>query len=139
MWRTEFGLRNAEEELPQGVRDMSKTSLKDFAEERERLNHLMFEQAGLQMKRFLSLDSSVYEDGALEGKYKELLGLVSSLVLRCEDCINHHVMRCHELGITDEELEEALSVGMVVGGSITIPHVRKIFDAWEELGGDEHE
>ena len=118
---------------------MSQESMRNFREERERLNQLMLKQAGKQMKRFLSLDSSVYEDGALEGKYKELLGLVSSLVLRCEDCIDYHVMRCHELGITDEELEEALSVGMVVGGSITIPHVRKVFDTWEELRGDELE
>ena len=66
-------------------------------------------------------------------KTKELLGLVSSLVLRCDDCVNYHLIQCHDKGITDQELEEALAIGLVVGGSITIPHLRRALQSWDEL------
>ncbi len=85
------------------------------------------------MKRFLSLDSQVYRDGALPNRSKEMLGLVASLVLRCDDCIKHHLIQCHECGVKDEELMEVLSIGVVVGGSVTIPHIRKAVKFWEEL------
>ena len=76
-------------------------------------------------------------DGALPAKTKELLGLVASLVLRCDDCVLYHLIRCAELGFTDEEIEEAMNVGLVVGGSITIPHLRRAFRAWDEMKGGE--
>jgi AhpD family alkylhydroperoxidase len=105
-----------------------------FKKERDRLNDVVMKYAGLETKRFFSLDSQVYrEGGALPVKIKEMLGLVASLVLRCDDCIMYHMIRCFDEGVTDSELEEALSIGLIVGGSITIPHLRRAYDAWEEL------
>ncbi len=104
-----------------------------FKEERERLNEIVMKYAGMEIKRFYSLDSQVYRKGALPANTKELMGLVASLVLRCDDCIKYHIIRCHEEGINDDELEEALAVGLVVGGSITIPHLRRALQAWDEL------
>jgi AhpD family alkylhydroperoxidase len=105
-----------------------------FKQERDRLNDVVMKYAGLGTKRFFSLDAQVYrEAGALPVKIKEMLGLVASLVLRCDDCIMYHMIRCFDEGVTDSELEEALSIGLVVGGSIAIPHLRRAYDAWEEL------
>ena len=81
--------------------------------------------ATLVTKRFFALDTKTYEPGALDAKMKELLGLVASMVLRCDDCIAYHVIRCHELGATQEEILEILNVGLIVGGSIVIPHLRR--------------
>jgi AhpD family alkylhydroperoxidase len=105
----------------------------DFREERERLNEIVMRYAGLNMKRFYNLDAQAYQDGALPARTKELLGLVASFVLRCDDCIKYHLLRCRQEGVTSEELEEALAVGLVVGGSITIPHLRRAFEVWENL------
>ncbi|MBC7252143.1 MAG: carboxymuconolactone decarboxylase family protein [Anaerolineae bacterium] len=107
--------------------------IEKFKEERERLNRIVMQYGDLEIKRFYSLDSQVYREGALPRKTKELLGLVASLVLRCDDCIKYHIIRCHEEGVTSAELEEALAIGLVVGGSITIPHLRRAFEAWDEL------
>ncbi len=105
-----------------------------FHSERDRLNDLVMKYSGLPIKRFFSLDSQVYREGsALPVKTKELLGLVASFVLRCDDCIRYHIERCHEEGLTDEELDEALGIGLVVGGSITIPHLRRAIEVWDEL------
>jgi AhpD family alkylhydroperoxidase len=112
---------------------MSETTPERFMEERERLNQVVMQYAGLNVKRFYNLDSQVYRDGALLARIKELMGLVASLVLRCDDCVKYHIIRCHEEGVTSEELEEALAIGLVVGGSITIPHLRRAFEAWDEL------
>lgn len=111
-------------------------NLKAFWEEREQLNEIVLKNAGLTTRRFFSLDHQAYREGALPVKTKELLGLVASLVLRCDDCINYHLVRCFEEGISDAELDEALSIGLVVGGSITIPHLRRAFRTWEELRGE---
>jgi AhpD family alkylhydroperoxidase len=111
-----------------------KESVSEFKKERDRLNKIVMKYAGLETKRFYSLDSQVYRDGgALPVKIKELLGLVSSVVLRCDDCIKYHVIRCFEEGLTDQEMEEALAISLIVGGSITIPHLRRAWDSWEEL------
>ncbi len=107
--------------------------MNEFKEERESLNELVMKYAKKNMKRFYNLDENVYNDGALERKTKELLGLVSSLVLRCDDCVEYHLITSHRLGITSAELEEALSVGLIIGGSIVIPHLRRAFRVWEEL------
>jgi len=106
---------------------------REFREERERLNEIVLEQGELTIKRFFSLDTQAYKGGALDVKTKELLGLVASVVLRCDDCILYHLLRCFEEGVTDEEFEETMSIGLVVGGSITIPHVRRAFKEWKEL------
>jgi AhpD family alkylhydroperoxidase len=116
---------------------MPEGTIAEFQEERERLNQIVMRYAGLNIKRFYSLDSQVYRDGALPSRTKELLGLVASLVLRCDDCIKYYLVRCHEEDVTSEELEEALAVGLVVGGSMTIPHLRRAFDAWNQLTGEQ--
>jgi AhpD family alkylhydroperoxidase len=109
------------------------STVKEFVRERDRLNKLVMKHASLKMKKFYSLDAQAYLGGAIPKKYKELLGLVASFVLRCNDCIDYHLMRCRDEGVTDQELEEVLNVGLVVGGSITIPHLRRAFDRWLEL------
>ncbi len=105
----------------------------DYQRERERLNQLVLSKGNLEIKRFFSLDSQVYRPGAIPKKYKEMLGLVASLVLRCDDCIMYHIIKCHEEGVTQEEFNEAMAIALVVGGSITIPHLRRAYDAWDEL------
>ena len=107
--------------------------VKQFTEERARLNELVLGSGNLNIKRFYGVDSAVYRDGALDRRTKELLGLVASLVLRCDDCVAYHTLQVKELEVTDEQFSEAMSVGMVVGGSITIPHVRRAFQLWEDL------
>ncbi len=115
---------------------MSGRTVQEFQDETDRLNQTVMEYAGLNIKRFYGLDSQVYGEGALPKATKELLGLVASLVLRCDDCIKYHVIRCHEEGVGSEELEEALAIGVIVGGSITIPHLRRALEVWDELQGD---
>ncbi|MEP0814606.1 MAG: carboxymuconolactone decarboxylase family protein [bacterium] len=114
-----------------------KTGLERFKQERARLQEQFQRFAGTNSKRFLALDNRVYEAGALSAKTKELLGLVASLVLRCDDCISYHLDRCRSEGVTTAELEEAIAIGLIVGGSITIPHIRRAVDAWLESGGGE--
>lgn len=111
----------------------NKTSPQQFKEERERLNQKVLEMAGKNTKRFFNLDNAVYQEGSLPVKTKELLGLVSSTVLRCDDCIRYHLVQCYKNDVTDDELEETLSIALIVGGSITIPHIRKAVDFWFDL------
>jgi len=108
-------------------------NLEEFRKFRERMNERILEADNLEIRRFFALDSRVYEDGALPARTKELLGLVASLVLRCDDCITYHIIRCVEEGITDEEFFEAFSVGLVVGGSIVIPHLRRAVARLDEI------
>jgi len=107
--------------------------LEEFRKFRERMNHRILEAGNLEIKRFFALDTRTYEEGALPVKTKELLGLVASMVLRCDDCVTYHVVRCKEEGVTDEEFFEAFSVGLVVGGSIVIPHLRRAVDTLDQL------
>ena len=111
--------------------------LTEFRAFRERMNERILEAGNLELKRFFALDGRVYEDGVLPGRTKELLGLVASLVLRCDDCITYHLVRCKEEGVSDEEIFESLSVALVVGGSITIPHLRRAVDVLDELTADD--
>ena len=104
-----------------------------FQEERGALNDLVMKHANLGIKRFYTLDAQAYEAGALDVKTKELLGLTASLVLRCDDCVMYHIIQCRKAGVTAAELTEALNIGLIVGGSIVIPHLRRAYKAWEEL------
>ncbi|MBN2070194.1 MAG: carboxymuconolactone decarboxylase family protein [Candidatus Krumholzibacteriota bacterium] len=106
---------------------------KDFETERARLNGLVFSGGNLGIKRFFALDGQAYLDGALPAKTKELMGLASSMVLRCNDCIAYHIARCREEGVTKEEFYEAFNVALVVGGSIVIPHLRVAAEKMEAL------
>jgi AhpD family alkylhydroperoxidase len=105
----------------------------EFQKERERLNEGILARDNINLKRFFALDDAVYRDGALDAKTKELLGLVASLVLRCDDCITYHVIQAAKCQVSDEEFDEVMSVGLVVGGSITIPHIRRAVQLWSEL------
>lgn len=105
-------------------------SVELFKKERERLNEIVLARDNINIKRFFGLDGAVYRDGALDGKTKELLGLVASLVLRCDDCISYHTIQAKSMTVTDQEFDEVMAIGLVVGGSITIPHVRRASELW---------
>jgi AhpD family alkylhydroperoxidase len=98
--------------------------LDEFRAYRARMNERIFDTNHLGIKRFFNLDTAAYQDGALDAKTKELLGLATSMVLRCNDCIDYHVIQCVDAGCSDAELLEAMNVALVVGGSIVIPHLR---------------
>lgn len=107
--------------------------LSEFRRFRERMNRRILEAGNLEIKRFFALDSRAYEAGALPVKTKELLGLVASLVLRCDDCLTYHLIRCKEEGVSEQEFFETFSVALVVGGSIVIPHLRRAVDTLDRL------
>ncbi len=109
--------------------------LANFQKFRTELNDEILTCGHLGMKRFFALDHQAYEAGALPTKLKELLGLVASTVLRCDDCITYHVVRCGEEGWKREEVIDALNVALIVGGSIAIPHVRRAFARMREIKG----
>jgi AhpD family alkylhydroperoxidase len=113
------------------------TRLDEFRTYRQRMNERILGAGHLGIKRFFNLDTKAYEDGALSAKTKELLGLVASAVLRCNDCIDYHLIQCTEAGYSDEELYEALNVALVVGGSIVIPHLRHAFETIDLLRTEE--
>jgi AhpD family alkylhydroperoxidase len=96
----------------------------EFEDYRRKMNDRIAAVDHLGIKRFFNLDTQAYTDGPLSAKTKELLGLVASLVLRCNDCVDYHILQCVDVGWTDEELYDALNVGLIVGGSIVIPHLR---------------
>ena len=106
--------------------------LGEFARYRKCMNERILSVDNLGIKRFFALDSRAYENGALDVKTKELLGLVASTVLRCNDCIAYHVIRCVQEGISEKEFFEALNVALVVGGSITIPHLRRAAEVFDQ-------
>jgi len=107
-------------------------ALEKFLRYRERMNKRILSTANLGIKRFFALDSRAYEKGALDVKTKELLGLVASTVLRCNDCITYHIIRCVQEGVTDQEFLEALNIASVAGGSITIPHLRRAVNMFDQ-------
>jgi AhpD family alkylhydroperoxidase len=109
------------------------TRLDEFQDYRQRMNERILSSNHLGIKRFFNLDTSAYKDGVLPASTKELLGLVASMVLRCNDCIDYHLIQCVDAGFTDEELYEALNVALVVGGSIVIPHLRHAFETIDLL------
>ncbi|MBX7152382.1 carboxymuconolactone decarboxylase family protein [bacterium] len=106
---------------------------KEFTEFRHKMNERILEQDNKVIKRFFSIDTLTYQEGVLDVKTKEMLGLVASLVLRCDDCISYHINKCKENGVTRDEMFEVLSVGLVVGGSIVIPHLRRAVAFLDEV------
>lgn len=121
---------------PEGSKTMSKTEnnrLHNFREKREEMNEKIFDLDHLGIKRFFNLDSNTYKEGALPVQTKELLGLVASTVLRCNDCIDYHLEQCARNGSAKAEIIDALNVALVVGGSIVIPHLRHAVDTLEIL------
>ena len=110
-----------------------KDRLQEFTEFRQRMNERILDHDNQVVKRFFALDTQTYKAGALDVKTKELLGLVASMVLRCDDCISYHVAQCKEAGVNRDEMFEAFSVGLVVGGSIVIPHLRRAVDFLDQL------
>ena len=112
-----------------------KDRLREFTEFRQRMNDRILAEDNQVVRRFFALDTQTYKPGALDLKTKELLGLVASMVLRCDDCISYHVAQCKEAGVSREEFFEAFSVGLVVGGSIVIPHLRRAVDFLDRLEG----
>lgn len=112
---------------------MTQNEIERFKSDREFLNEIVMKYSGKNIKRFYGLDSSVFHDGALPKKTKELLGLVASFVLRCDDCMKFHLYNCKSEGVTDPELEEALAIGLIIGGSITVPSLRRTFKYWDEM------
>lgn len=112
---------------------MSGDRVKEFTEFRQRMNKRILDEPNQVVRRFFALDTQTYQAGALDVKTKELMGLTASMVLRCDDCIRYHVAQCLEAGVTREEMFEAFSVGLVVGGSIVIPHLRRAVDFLDQL------
>jgi len=107
--------------------------VKMFNSYRSKMNDRILEQNHKVTNRFFSLDNQTYRDGALDSRTKEMLGLIASYVLRCDDCIKYHLGKCHEVGVTSDEIFDILAVGNVVGGSICIPHMRRAVEYWDEL------
>ena len=107
--------------------------LAGFTAFRKRMNERILAEPNQVVRRFFALDTQTYQAGALDVKTKELLGLVASMVLRCDDCISYHVAQCREAGVNRDELFEAFSVALVVGGSIVIPHLRRAVDFLDRL------
>ncbi|WP_114777681.1 carboxymuconolactone decarboxylase family protein [Botryobacter ruber] len=107
--------------------------VKEFNDYRERMNERIMSYDNKVIKRFFNLDTNTYMEGALDVKTKEMLGLVASMVLRCDDCIKYHLGKCYEQGVSTEEVMEVFAIANLVGGSIVIPHFRRAVEYWEEL------
>jgi AhpD family alkylhydroperoxidase len=107
--------------------------VEEFNDYRTRMNAVILGENNLVMKRLWNLDTNTYDEGALSQKTKEMLGLVASMVLRCDDCIKYHLGKCHELGVQTNELYEIFAVANIVGGTIVVPHTRRAAEYWEAL------
>jgi len=105
----------------------------EFNEYRGKMNEVILGKSNKVINRLFNLDTNTYAEGALNTKTKEMLGLVASMVLRCDDCIKYHLGKCHEEGITTDEMYEIFAVANIVGGTIVIPHTRRAAEYWEAL------
>jgi AhpD family alkylhydroperoxidase len=112
---------------------MDQKQLEEFREYRHKMNEKILNSDNLGIKRFFNLDTQAYSEGALDSKTKEMLGLVASLVLRCDDCISYHILQCADQKVSRAEMIEVFNVGLVVGGSIVIPHLRRAFETMEQM------
>ena len=113
--------------------------VEEFNEYRSRMNEKILAADNKVIKRLFNLDTNTYAEGALDTKTKELLGLVASMVLRCDDCVKYHLGKCHELGFNGKQMFEAFAVANLVGGTIVIPHLRRAVEYWEELEKGSHD
>lgn len=109
--------------------------INEFRAYRAKMNEQILSKDNLVLKRLFNLDTNTYTDGALSSKTKEMLGLVSSMVLRCDDCVKYHLEKCYEHNVTTDEIMEIFAVANIVGGTIVIPHTRRALEYWEELKG----
>lgn len=107
--------------------------IQEFNDYRSKMNDVILGKDNLVIKRLFNLDTQTYSEGALDVKTKEMLGLVASMVLRCDDCIKYHLGKCYEQGCTTEQIYEVFAVANIVGGTIVIPHTRRGAEYWEEL------
>ena len=107
--------------------------VREFNEYRSKMNEKILSSDSLIIKRIFNLDTNAYSSGALDLKSKELIGLTCSLVLRCDDCIKYHLGKCKEVGLKTDEVNEAMGIATLIGGTIVIPHLRRAFEYWEEL------
>lgn len=108
------------------------SKFEDYNQRRDKGNDLLAKYANRVQKTFYGLDAKTYENGALSRKTKEIAGLVGSLVLRCDDCVTFHAVNCRDAGVTSAELTEAIAVAQIIGGTITIPHARRLLEVWDE-------
>ncbi|OQA05188.1 MAG: Carboxymuconolactone decarboxylase family protein [Bacteroidetes bacterium ADurb.Bin397] len=108
-------------------------AVKEFNDYRSRMNERIMDADNLVLKRLFNLDTNTYQEGALNVKTKEMLGLVASMVLRCDDCVKYHVQKCFENGVSKEEIFEVFAIANIVGGTIVIPHLRRAVEFWEQL------
>ena len=109
------------------------SNVKEFNDYRQKMNEKIMAADNKVIKRFFNLDTNAYQEGAVDVKTKEMLGLACSMVLRCDDCIKYHLGKCMECGLTDEEIYEVFAIANLIGGSIVIPHFRRAVEYWEEL------
>jgi AhpD family alkylhydroperoxidase len=107
--------------------------IQEFNDYREKMNEVILDKKNLVINRLFNLDTNTYQAGAIDVKTKEMLGLVASMVLRCDDCIKYHLGKCHDEGLTTEEVYEIFAVANIVGGTIVIPHTRRGAEYWEAL------
>jgi AhpD family alkylhydroperoxidase len=107
--------------------------VEDFNRYRTKMNERILSSDSLLLKRIFNLDTNAYANGVLDVRTKELIGLTCSLVLRCDDCVKYHLGKCHEAGLTTEQVNEAMGIATLIGGTIVIPHLRRAFEYWEEL------
>ncbi len=107
--------------------------VEDFNTYRSKMNEKIMASDSLIIKRIFNLDTNAYSDGHLDVRSKELIGLTCSLVLRCDDCVRYHLGKCQEAGLTTEQVQEAMGIATLVGGTIVVPHLRRAFEYWEEL------
>ncbi len=110
--------------------------INEFNSYRTRMNERIMDTADTNIKRFMALDTTTYAEGALNVKTKEMLGLVASMVLRCDDCIKYHLGKCYDEGVSNTEMNEIFMIANLVGGSIVIPHYRRALEYWEELNSN---
>ena len=116
---------------------MKAKSVKDFNDYRTKMNDKLLSAPNNKViKRIFNVDTNAYLPGVLDVKTKEMLGLVASMVLKCDDCVFYHLEKCHEQGVTTEELMEVFGIANLVGGTIVIPHTRRAMEFWEELGSE---
>lgn len=109
------------------------SQVEQFNEYRSKMNQKILSSDSLIIKRIFNLDTNAFAEGALDVKSKELIGLTCSLVLRCDDCVKYHLGKCKEIGFTTAEVNEAMGVATLVGGTIVIPHLRRAYEYWEDL------